>query len=102
MESRLYQAFCSPLRNALPSKKSYLQSHAWSKPATLATRLLARLAGVRREPLAWRLTHNATFFENQVATLEFEGRHATITYEKAVLDASNEPALKRLYQCRLA
>ena len=101
-QSRLYQAVCSPLRNALPSKKSYLQSHAWSKPATLATRLLARLAGVRRVPLAWRLTHNATFFENQVATLEFEGRHATITYEKAVLDASNEPALKRLYQFRLA
>ena len=101
-QSRLYQAVCSPLRNALPSKKSYLQSHAWSKPATLATRLLARLAGVRRVPLAWRLTHNATFFENQVATLEFEGRHATITYEKAVLDSSNEPALKRLYQCRLA
>ena len=102
VESRLSQAVCSPLRNALPSKKSYLQSHAWSKPATLATRLLARLAGVRRVPLAWRLTHNATFFENQVATLEFEGRHATITYEKAVLDSSNEPALKRLYQCRLA
>ena len=102
VESRLYQAVCSPLRNALPSKKSYLQSHAWSKPATLATRLLARLAGVRRVPLAWRLTHNATFFENQAATLEFEGRHATITYEKAVLDSSNEPALKRLYQCRLA
>jgi PhoD-like phosphatase len=101
-QSRLYQAVCSPLRNALPSKKSYLQSHAWSKPATLATRLLARLVGVRREPLAWRLTHNATFFENQVATLVFEGRHATITYEKAVLDASNEPALKGLYQFRLA
>jgi hypothetical protein len=102
VESRLYQAVCSPLRNALPSKKSYLQSHAWSKPATLVTRLLARLAGVRREPLAWRLTHNATLFENQVATLEFEDRDATITYEKAVLDAANEPALKRLYQCRLA
>jgi hypothetical protein len=101
-QSRLYQAVCSPLRNALSSKKSFLQGHAWSKPATLATRLLARLAGVRREPLAWRLTHNATFFENQIATLEFEGRHANITFEKAVLDASKEPALEKLYQCRLA
>jgi hypothetical protein len=101
-QSRLYQAVCSPLRNALPSRKSYLQGHAWSKPATLATRLLARLAGVPEESLAWRLTHDATFFENQVATLEFEGRQATITYEKAVLDASKEPALEKLYRCRLA
>jgi hypothetical protein len=48
------------------------------------------------------LTHDAAFFENQVATLEFEGRHATITYEKAVLDASKEPALEKLYRFRLA
>ena len=101
-KSRLYQAVCSPLRNALPNKKSYLQSHAWSKPATLATRLLARLAGVPSEPLAWRLTHNATFFDNQVATLEFEERRATITFEKAVLDAAKKPILQKLYQYRLA
>ena len=101
-DSSLYQAVCSPLRNVLPSKKSYLQSHAWTKTATLAARLLAHLAGVPSEPLAWRLIHDATFFDNQVATLEFEGRRATITFEKAVLDASKEPALKKLYQCRLA
>jgi hypothetical protein len=101
-KSRLYQAVCSPLRNALPSKKSYLQRHAWSKPATLAARLLARLAGVPREPLFWLPTHNATFFDNQVATLEFEDRRATITFEKAVLDASKEPVLEKLYQYRLA
>jgi hypothetical protein len=101
-KSLLYQAVCSPLRNALPSKKSYLQSHAWSKPATLAARLLAHLAGVPREPLAWRLAHNATFFDNQVATLKFEARHATITFEKAVLDAAKEPVLEKLYQYRLA
>jgi hypothetical protein len=101
-KSRLYQAVCSPLRNALPSKKSYLQSHAWSKPATLGARLLARLAGVPREPLAWCLIHEATFFDNQIATLKFEDRHATITFEKAVLDAAIEPALEKLYECRLA
>jgi hypothetical protein len=101
-KSRLYQAVCSPLRNALPSKKSYLQSHAWSKPATLGARLLARLAGVPREPLAWCLIHEATFFDNQIATLKFEDRHATITFEKAVLDAAKKPALKKLYECRLA
>jgi hypothetical protein len=53
---------------------NHIQSHAWSKPATLAARLLARLAGAPNEPLAWRLTNDATFFDNQVATLEFEDR----------------------------
>jgi len=101
-KSRLHQLVCSPLRNALPNKKSYLQGHAWAKPAIHATRLLARLSGVTREPLAWRLTHEATFFDNQVATLELEGRSATVTFEKASLDASKEPTLERLYGCRLA
>jgi hypothetical protein len=67
-----------------------------------SARLLASLADVHREPLAWCLIHEATFFDNQIATLKFEDRHATITFEKAVLDAAKEPALKRLYQCRLA
>ena len=68
-DSSLYQAVCSPLRNVLPSKKSYLQSHAWTKTATLAARLLAHLAGVPSEPLAWRLIHDARFFENHRSPL---------------------------------
>jgi hypothetical protein len=100
-KSRIYQAVCSPLRNALPSKKSYLQSHAWAKPAIFAARLLARLAGVPGEPLTWRLAHEATFFDNQIATLELEDQSATITFEKAVLDASREPTLEKLYQHQL-
>jgi hypothetical protein len=101
-KSRVYQAVCSPLRNALPDKKSYLQEYAWTRPAGLVTRLLARLAGVPNEPLSWRLTHDDAFFENQIATLELEDRSATITFEKAVLDASKVPVLEKLYQYRLA
>jgi hypothetical protein len=93
---------CSPLRNALPDKKSYLQGHVWAKPASLATRLLALLAGVTAEPLSWRLTHDAAFFANQIATLELENRSATITFEKAVLDANREPTLEKLYEHRLS
>ena len=87
-----------PLRNALPREKSFLQNNARTKPVALATRLLARLAGVLREPL----THEAAFFDNQIATLKLEGRNATITFEKAVRDASQEPALVKLYERRLA
>lgn len=101
-ESRVYQAVASPLRNSLPGKKSRLQTSAWKKPAALAGRLLARLAGVEKEPLTWRLTHEAAFFDNQVATLDLDGRHATLTFEKAVLEDTEEPGLERLYTRRLA
>ena len=100
--SRVYQAVCSPLRNALPGRKSRVQSAAWSGGAALAGRLLSRLAGVGPEALAWRLTHEDPFFDNQVATLELDGPDATVTFEKAVLDSSGGPALKRLYQRHLA
>ena len=99
--SRVYQAACSPLRNALPGEKSRLQSSAWTKLAALAGRLLAGLAGVEREPLTWQLNNEAPLFENQVATLELEGRSATITFEGAILEGK-EPGLKKLYRRRLA
>jgi hypothetical protein len=101
-KSRIYQAVSSPLRNALPGKKSILQVNAWTGPATFAARLLARIAGVPEEPLTWRMTHDAVFFENQIATLELEGRSATITFEKSVIDASKDAALEKLYRHRLA
>ena len=99
--SRVYQAVCSPLRNSLPGEKSLLQSGAWTAPATLAGRLLARLAGVEDEPLTWRLTHEAPLFDNQVATLGLDGRSATITFEGAVLE-DGKPGLRKLYERRLA
>jgi hypothetical protein len=102
VRSQIYQAVCSPLRNALPNKKSFMQSYAWTKPVVLAAHMLARLAGVPGEPLSWRMTHDSAFFENQVATLELHDRGASITFERAVLDASKEPALEKLYERRLA
>jgi hypothetical protein len=42
----------SPLRNALPGKKSRLQSAAWSRGAARAGSLPSRLAGVEPEALA--------------------------------------------------
>lgn len=102
VESPIYQAVCSPLRNSLPGKKSRLQSIGWRKPGELAGRLLARLAGIGEEKISWRLTHDKLWFENQIATLELEGRQATLTFEKAVLDGSGEPNLGKIYEHRLA
>jgi hypothetical protein len=100
--SRVFNAVCSPLRNALPGRKSFMQKEAWNGGVALVGRLLSRLAGVRPEPLTWRLTHETPFFDNQVATLELDGAGASITFEKAVLDASCEPELEGLHAQRLA
>jgi hypothetical protein len=102
VRSLIYQAVCSPLRNALPGKKSRLQDVAWTRPAMLAGRLLSRLAGVREVEMSWRLTHDRPWFENHVATLELDGRHADITFEEAFTDDSGEPGLRRILTRRLA
>ena len=100
--SRVHQAVCSPLRNALPGEKSRLQHLAWTKPTALAGRLLSRLAGIRAPELTWRLTNDRPRFENHVATLELDGRSAKITFEKAVTDGSGEPGLQRIFARRFA
>ena len=102
VESRIHQAVCSPLRNALPGKKSRLQSVAWTKPAALAGRLLSRSAGIEEEQMTWRLTHDKPWFENHVATLELDGRHARIIFEEAVTDGSGEPGLREIFKSPLA
>jgi hypothetical protein len=100
--SAIHQAVCSPLRNALPGRKSRLQTLAWTEPAALAARLLSRLAGVKDPDVSWRLIHDEIWFENQVATLEIDGPRASITFEKAVLDDSGEPGLQEIFERRLA
>jgi hypothetical protein len=102
IQSHIHQAVCSPLRNALPGRKSRLQQVAWTGPAALAGRLLSRLAGIDAPDVTWRLTHDRPWFSNQVATLELDGRSAKITFEEAVTDGSGEPGLRRIFARRLA
>jgi hypothetical protein len=101
VESPIYQAVCSPLRNALPGRKSRLQDVAWSKAVALVGRLLSRSVGVEEEKLSWRLTHHEPWFENHVATLEPDSQRAKITFERAVTDGSGEPSLEKIYERHL-
>jgi hypothetical protein len=101
VESQVYQAVCSPLRNALPGKKSRLQDVAWTKPAAIAGRLLSRLAGIEPQDITWHLTHDEPWFENHVATLELDGRHASLTFERAIQDDLGEPGLRKIFARRL-
>ncbi len=101
VQSPVYQAVCSPLRNALPGRKSRLQDVAWTKPAALAGELISRWVGIEEKKLTWRLTHDEPWFENHVATLELDSQRAKITFERAVTDGSGEPSLEKIYERHL-
>jgi hypothetical protein len=101
VERPVYQVVCSPLRNSLPDDKSRLQRLAWTKTGELAGRALSRLAGIKEPEMKWSLTHEILWFENQIANLELNGRQATLTFEKAVLDGSGEPGLEKIHERRL-
>jgi len=72
-----------------------------TKPGELASRLLARLVGIGKEEVSWRLAHERPWFENHVATLELKSRRATLTFEKAVLNGSGKPNLEIIYKRHL-
>jgi fructosamine-3-kinase len=74
---------------------------AWTKPGELAGRALSRLAGLSDPEIRWSLTHGSLWFENQIASLELNGRQATLVFEKAVLGGSGEPGLEKIYEYHL-
>jgi hypothetical protein len=78
----VWQAVCSPFRNPLSKKERRAIKFAASPLAAGIARGLSRLAGVGPSPVGWRLTHDEPFFDNQVATIHFQGRSARLGIEK--------------------
>jgi hypothetical protein len=89
VESAVYQAVCSPFRNALDERESRMIELGNSRVGTAIGRGLAGLAGVRRDPIRWRLI-DGPFFDNQVATLTIEGRDAELKLERTVGDPDSD------------
>ncbi|HEX7298566.1 MAG TPA: alkaline phosphatase D family protein [Solirubrobacteraceae bacterium] len=97
----VYQAVCSPFRNPLDSRERRAIRLAMTPAAERAGRLLARAAGVEDEPLTWRVT-DGPWFDNQVATLDLDGRRATFRLERAIGAADGTPRLEQLASRPLA
>jgi hypothetical protein len=74
------QVVCSPMRNHLPRKYRMLQRAAYGRLTDLPARALARLAGVPKTPMTWRLSHGP-WFHNAVATLHIDGSKASVHWE---------------------
>ena len=96
VKSAVWQAVCSPFRNPLDTKERRVILGAWTRGAELVTRKLARRAGVQDPAVSWQLAHKEPWFNNQVATLCFDGPRATFLLEKALPteDGHGEPELR--------
>ena len=57
-------------------------------------------AGVQDPAVSWKLAHKEPWFNNQVATLCFDGRRATFLLEKALPteDGHGEPELECVFR----
>jgi PhoD-like phosphatase len=100
-ESAVYQAVCSPFRNALDSHERWIVRNAQRPGMERLLRPLARAAGVPDPRIRWRLTQAATF-DNQFATLELEGRSAVMRIERTIRDEANNRSIETSLERRLA
>ena len=84
MKSNVWQAVCSPYRNPLGKNERQTIRIGMSRGFAQFMRALARLAGVDDPGIGWRMTGDGPWFDNQVATLEIDGRDILMRLEKAV------------------
>jgi hypothetical protein len=82
-ESAVYQAVCSPFRNPLDRHERATVRLGASRVAKPIAHALARSAGVPDPEIDWRLVQPPTF-DNQFATLELDGRAASLRIERTV------------------
>jgi hypothetical protein len=77
------QLVASPMRNRLEGGKLRLMRASLSPWMAAVTRVLARLAGAPRPPIRWRVVHGP-WFENHIADLTLERRHATLAIRESL------------------
>jgi hypothetical protein len=97
----VYQAVCSPYRNPLDEKERRVIRWGFRRPFTAAAQLLARAARAEDPGIRWR-TLEGPCFDNQVATLEIEGRKALLRLDKTVPGEDGKEALAESFSRRLA
>ena len=90
VSSRVWQATCSPFRNPLSTKEKRGVTFTFSRTGKAVGRALARLAGVPPPPVRWRFQDGDPRFDNQVGTLELDGRRALARLERALPDGDHE------------
>jgi hypothetical protein len=78
----VWQAVCSPMRNPLSKRERRVIRLGMSRRVAVLARALARAAGVKPTRLGWEIVSPGAFFDNQVGTLDLDGRDGRIRIEK--------------------
>ena len=102
VKSAVYQAVCSPYRNALDNRERRAIQLARTRPVAELTKRLATAVGVKDPGIRWRF-REGPYFDNQVATLALDGRSATMKLEKVPRDPEGrDERLERVFSERLS
>ncbi len=101
VRSAVYQAVCSPFRNPLDRReRTLLTAGRRSRLLSWVVRRLAQAAGVKDPEIRWRLVQEPTF-DNQLATLRLDRRHASLTIERTKPGDESRPQLETSLDRRL-
>jgi hypothetical protein len=102
VKSAVWQGVCSPFRNALDAHERHMIEFSLTAPGELIGRVLARAAAVPEPEIRWRF-REGPYYDNQVATVNVDGRSASMRLEKTVGDPeSDQRKLEPVYEQRLA
>jgi hypothetical protein len=101
MQSAVFQATCSAVRNTLDAKERRVLRGAGSKVTAVVGRALARAAGVKDPGVRWRLLQDPTF-DPQIGTLSLDQRSARLRIEKTIAAEWEAPRLHVTLERELA
>ena len=102
VESKVWQAVCSPYRNPLEKNERRVIRIGMSRAFEAVWRALAHSAGVDDPPVRWRMVGEGPWFDNQVAGLTIDGREIEMRLDKAVPIATDSARLDRVLEHKLA
>jgi hypothetical protein len=98
VKSPVWQAVCSPFRNALDTHEMHVIGFSLSLPGRLIGRVLARASGAARPEIRWRF-REGPYYDNQVAILTLDGRSSSVRLSKTVGDPeSDERELELVFE----
>jgi phosphodiesterase/alkaline phosphatase D-like protein len=85
VQSKVYQAVCSPFRHPLDPPLKLASRFAFTRIAGWIGFLLARAVRLQKPLITWRM-NGGPHFSNDVATLELDGRAARLRLERTATD----------------
>jgi hypothetical protein len=98
MKSVVYQAVCSPYRNALDDGERRAIRIGLSRPAEALARSIATAVGVPEPGIRWRFCEGP-YFDNQVATLHLDGRSSELVLHKVPRDPNGrDESLEQVFE----